>query len=98
MIPVVFSPEADADLDRIWADLGELSQLVAARATAKLAEACLSLSEMPRRHPIEPAIRGGRTHRFTVDDFNIYYEVQDTLVEIVRILPGQMNLARFFKR
>ena len=92
MIPVVFTPAADADLDRIWADLALLSELAATNVTLRLTDACLSLSDLPRRHPIERRVRGGLTRQFNVERYVILYEVNDAYVEIIRVLPGEMDL------
>ena len=98
MIPVVFTVDAYADLDRIWADLAKVSELAAARVTATLAEACLTLSETPLRHPIEERVHGGRIRRFVVERVVVLYEVFDSYVEIVRVLPGEMDLDSLLAR
>lgn len=98
MMPVVFTPEAGADLDRIWAGLALLSDLAATNVTLRIAEACLSLSELPRRHPIERRVRGGLTRRFNMERYVILYEVQDAYVEIIRVLPGEMDLDALLPR
>jgi plasmid stabilization system protein ParE len=98
VIPVVFSPEASEDLDVVWAGLARLSELAATNVTLRIVEACLSLSEFPLRHPVEERASGHESRRFNLDRYAIFYEVREEAVEIIRVLPGEMDLEQILRR
>lgn len=91
-MPVVLSDEAQEDLDRIWESLAQLSELAATNVTLELLLACLSLNELPGRHPIEPLARRRGVRRFVVGRHLIFYVVDGGAVEVVRVLPAEMDL------
>jgi plasmid stabilization system protein ParE len=94
LTPVFFSDEANTDLEILWAQLASLSELGATNVLLRIVEACLSLTELPRRHPIEPRVRGRATRRFNLERYVILYSVGADRIEILRVLPGEVDLER----
>jgi toxin ParE1/3/4 len=95
---VVFSAEAERDLDEIWIYLAETSGSyeVTARWVSHLTDSALRLGPNPRigkiRRDIGEAIRS-----VTVKNYVIFYRPNEFNIQVLRILHGKRNVEALFK-
>ena len=82
-MPVVVSREALADLESIRAYLNARSPVAAVALTQRLADAMVSLEEMPMRG--RPGLVDGTRELVNVAPFVVTYRVTQERVEIVRV-------------
>ena len=94
--PIIWSPEARADLSEIW----DYYVGVAGRHTADgivrgITQACILLEEHPfagrTRNEVRPGLRSMATSPHVV-----FYRVIDDVAEIVRVLDGRRDLDEVF--
>ncbi len=88
---VVFTGQSKDDLREIGAHIDQDSPLDAIRFVDKLVDACLELSDFPRRFPAEPRY-GPNAHRRLFGNYLIIYDVLDDRVEILTIVHTARNL------
>lgn len=93
---LIWSPEAEKDLEGIWSYLAQQSSIARADARAgMIIAACDRLSEWPmsgrRRDNIRPGLRSVPV----VPDV-IFYRVAAQCVEIVRIIDGRRDIEAEF--
>ena len=82
-MPVVFSPEALADLIEIRTYLGDLSPGAASRIAVQLVAACDRLEHLPERG--RPGLVAGTRELPSIWPYVIVYRITFEAVEIVRI-------------
>jgi toxin ParE1/3/4 len=94
--PVIWSPDARADLSEIW----DYYVGVAGRHTADgivrgITEACTLLEEHPfagrARNEVRPSLRS-----MAASPHVVFYRVHDDVAEIVRVLDGRRDLDEVF--
>jgi toxin ParE1/3/4 len=94
--PVIWSPEAEADLTDIWNHFaGVAGSKTADTLVRAIAETCRMLEEHPlagrSRDEIRPGIRSALASPFV-----IFYRVTDNVAEIVRVLDGRRDIDEIF--
>jgi toxin ParE1/3/4 len=82
-MPVVFSPEALADLTAIRTFLGDRSPAAASRIAVQLVAACDRLEHLPERG--RPGLVGGTRELPSIWPYVIVYRITPEAVEIVRV-------------
>ena len=82
-MPVVFSPEALADLTEIRDYIGDRSPLAASRIAIQLIAACDRLEHLPKRG--RPGLVAGTRELPTIWPYVIVYRITLDAVEIVRV-------------
>lgn len=95
---VVFTDEAQADLEAIgdWIDAENPSRAVS--FLIELRERCVSLADRPRRFPIARRSRGLIFRKLTYRDYLIFYQVLPDRVEIEHVVHGARDWARLLDR
>jgi toxin ParE1/3/4 len=82
-MPVVFSPEALADLTEIRVYLGDRSPAAASRIAVQLVAACDRLEHLPERG--RPGLVTGTRELPAIWPYVIVYRITFEAVEIVRV-------------
>jgi plasmid stabilization system protein ParE len=95
---VVRAETFDDDADALFQSLGELSELAATNTLIGILQASARLSILPNRHPLEPLDPQGRLRRFNIGRYVVLYDVTETRVELVHVLPGEMDMEAFLRR
>jgi toxin ParE1/3/4 len=94
--PIIWSPEAHADLSEIW----DYYVKIAGRHTAdkivrEIGEACRLLEDHPfagwARNEVRPGLRS-----MAATPHVIFYRVTNDVAEIVRVLDGRRDLDEIF--
>jgi len=88
-MPVVFSPEALADLAAIRAYIGERNPAAASRIAVQLVAACDRLEHLPERG--RPGLVPDTREITTVWPYVIVYRITPAAVEIVRVWHGAQD-------
>jgi toxin ParE1/3/4 len=88
-MPVVFSPEALADLATIKAYIGDLNPPAASRIAIQLVAACDRLEHLPERG--RPGLVAGTREITSIWPYVIVYRIADQSVEIVRVWHGAQD-------
>jgi toxin ParE1/3/4 len=83
--------QAEADLEAILDDLDRKDPAVAARYAVEFERKGLALAQFPEAGRIRPEIATGLRSTL-VQPYVIFYRVEGDTVQIVRILPGRMDL------
>lgn len=94
--PIVWSPEAEADLAHIWNYYVEVAGHKVADAIVRaIGEACLMLEEHPlagrTRDEIRPGLRS-----VLASPYVIFYRVNADIAQIIRILDGRRDIDEIF--
>jgi toxin ParE1/3/4 len=89
---VVWSTEANNDLEQIWTYLARNASVERADyQAARIVEACGLLSEWPRsgraRDEVVPGLRS-----VAAEPYVVFYRTGDARVEIVRVLDGRRDI------
>ena len=96
MIPVIFSPRADADLEEIGDSIALNSPAAAKKVVAQLRIRALKIGYMPRAYPprgdLSPGLRAMNWRPYIV-----FFRVTRTQVEVARIVHGARDLNRLFE-
>jgi toxin ParE1/3/4 len=82
-MPVVFSPDALADLTEIRTYIGERSPAAASRIAVQLVAACDRLEHLPERG--RPGLVAGTRELPAIWPYVIVYRITAEAVEIVRV-------------
>jgi len=82
-MPVVFSPEALADLTEIRSYIGDRSPAAASRIAIQLVAACDHLEHLPERG--RPGIVAGTRELPVIWPYVIVYRITSDAVEIIRV-------------
>jgi toxin ParE1/3/4 len=82
-MPVIFSPEALADLTEIRSFIGDRSPAAASRIAVQLVAACDRLEHLPERG--RPGLVAGTRELPTIWPYVIVYRITLQAVEIVRV-------------
>jgi toxin ParE1/3/4 len=94
--PVVFSPEAEADLFDIWDFLARAaSDAVADRQLQAIDRVCDLLVGSPLAGRARDEFRAG-IRSFVAPPFVVFYRVTDSTIEIVRVLHGKRDTGAAF--
>jgi addiction module RelE/StbE family toxin len=88
-MPIVFSPEALADLARIRAYIGDRNPPAASRVAVQLIAACDSLEYLPERG--RPGLVEGTRELAIIWPYVIVYRITSAAVEIVRVWHGAQD-------
>jgi toxin ParE1/3/4 len=96
--PILWSPEARADLFAVWnyyfAEAGEA-------VADKIVRALVEKSEMLELHPLSgrsrDALREG-IRSVLADSYIIFYRLQNGRPEVVRVLHGRQDLEEIFSK
>lgn len=96
MYKIVILPVAEHDLDSIVDYLNGFYPSTAVRQYDRLVEAILTLEEYPNKFE---EYRPGQYHyiyrKMVVDDYLVFYVVEETEVVIHRILHGTRDISRY---
>jgi len=95
-LPIVWSPEAEADLADIWSYYREVAGARVAEARVRaIAEACRMLEEHPLggrpRDEVRPGLRS-----VLASPHVIFYRLVDDAPQIVRVLDGRRDIEDIF--
>ena len=90
---VIFSPEADADLEQIANYIADQNAEAALRFIRELREKCYRLADAPLGYPLLPHFEHLGIRRRPVGRYLILYRV-DRTIEVIRIL----HTARDYER
>ncbi len=90
-MPVVFSPEALADLAAIRAYIGDRSPAAASRIAVQLVAACDRLEHLPERG--RPGLVEGTREATSIWPYVIVYRITPAAVEIVRVWHSAQDRA-----
>jgi toxin ParE1/3/4 len=95
MTTIRYRREASDDLDEIWAYYADYDQAAANRMMDRLADVVRRLSLFPRsgrpRDALAPGLRSVR-----VTTHVIFYQVDQGIIEIVRVLHGRRDFDAVF--
>ena len=88
-MPVVFSPEAVADLAEIQSYIGEDNPYAASRVAVQIVAACDRLEHLPERG--RPGLVDGTREITSVWPYVIVYRITAAAVEIIRVWHGAQD-------
>lgn len=95
MSQVVKRPLAETDLDEIWWYIAQDNPDAADRFLDKIEERCRTLAQFPNlgvsRDELHPGLRS-----LPVGKYLIFYLIIEGGIEVVRVLPGMMDIDAFF--
>ena len=96
MVKILLRPEAERDLDEIWWYIAQDNSDAADRFLDKIEERCQTLTQFPNmglnRDELHPGLRS-----FPVGKYLIFYLIMEGGIEVVRVLPGMMDIDAFFQ-
>jgi toxin ParE1/3/4 len=94
--PVIWSPEAEADLFEIWNYLKREATVAVADGQLRLiGQACVTLSEWPESgRPRDDVLSGLRS--VVVVCYVVFYRLTSDAVQIVRLLHGSRDIDPIF--
>lgn len=95
MLRLETSPEAEADLLDIWLYIANDQLINADRFLDRLQGKILKLTQFPDLGRDRPELAEG-LKSFPVDRYNIYYQVTQTALVLVRVLPGSRDSDALF--
>ena len=95
MLELEVSPEAENDLLEIWLYIAEDQAINADRYLDKLQEKALTLAEFPNLGRDRPELGEG-LKSFPVDRYNLYYQVSESKLILVRVLPADRDITVIF--
>lgn len=88
---VVFTNEAEADLERIGDHIAEANQNRAISFVRELRQHCERLADMPKRFPLAPRYEHLGVRRVVHGNYLIFYRLTDEAVEILHVLHGAQD-------
>jgi plasmid stabilization system protein ParE len=91
---VVFTFEADTDVERIGDHISRDNPTRAISFVKEIRECCERLGDMPEAYPYVPRYEHLGVRRRVFGDYLIFYRVRPTRVEIIHILHGAMDYER----
>ncbi len=95
MLELETSPDAEEDLLGIWLHIAEDQPFNADRYLDKLQEKALKLAEFPDLgRDRSELVKGLKS--FPVDRYNLYYQITDTKLILVRVLRADRDIAVTF--
>jgi addiction module RelE/StbE family toxin len=90
---IFFTGAAKADLANISAAIAQTNPARAERVLRALRQGCEGLADMPRRFQLVPRFEHKGVRRRVVEDYLIFYRVDDASVQILHILHGATEYA-----
>jgi toxin ParE1/3/4 len=95
--PLIWSPEAIADLESIWDFyIDAAGQRTAENVVREIAETCTLIEEHPHagrtRDDVRPGLRSLVSHPNI-----IFYRIRDGVPEIMRVLDGRRDIDSIFE-
>ena len=94
--PIIWSPEARADLSEIWNYYAPRAGRHRADNTVRrISDACRLIEDHPLAGPARDEIRSG-LQSITARPYVIFYRLREEVVEIVRMLHGRRDLDDIF--
>ncbi len=88
---VIFSAEAEADLERIGDYIAGDNPLRAESFVRELMARCYDLAPMPRAFPLVPRYEASGVRRRPYRDYLIFYNISLAHIEILHVLHGAQN-------
>jgi addiction module RelE/StbE family toxin len=88
---VIFAPAAKLDLFNIGEHIRRENPARALSFVDELIDRCLTLADLPRRHPLVPRYEHWGIRRCVHGDYLIFYRVRSDAVDIVHVLHGAMD-------
>ena len=96
MLTVRQSPQAEADLYTILEDLNQKNPLVAGRYAADFTEKGAMLAQFPEIGRARPEI-ATNLRSTLVYPYVMFYRIDETVLQILRILHGKQDLRRIMQ-
>ena len=94
--PIVWSPDAHADLSEIWNYYAKVaSRRTANKIVREIGEACRLLEEHPLAGRARNEVRLG-LRSIVARPYVVFYRVNNHIAEIVRVLDGRRDLDEIF--
>ncbi|WP_158811581.1 type II toxin-antitoxin system RelE/ParE family toxin [Beijerinckia sp. L45] len=88
---VVFTDEADADLERIGDYIALANPRRAVTFVHELVERCYGLSEMPRGFPLVAGYENAGIRRRPFGAYIIFYRIRNERIDILHVLNGAQD-------
>ncbi len=85
---VVFTAEAEADLERIGDFIAQDNSRRAASFVTELVERCLQLAEFPESFPLVPLHADSGVRRRSYGSYLIFYRARSERIEILHVMSG----------
>ncbi|MBA9067881.1 plasmid stabilization system protein ParE [Methylobacterium sp. RAS18] len=85
---VVFTAEAEADLERIGDFIAQDNPRRAVSFVTELVERCLGLAEFPEGFPLVPLYADSGVRRRSYGSYLIFYRVRSQRIEILHVMSG----------
>ena len=85
---VVFTAEAEADLERIGDVIAQDNPRRAVSFVTELVERCLRLVEFPEGFPLVPLYADSGVRRRSYSSYLIFYRVRGERIEILHVMSG----------
>jgi toxin ParE1/3/4 len=85
---VIFSPEAEADLEDIAAYIAADNPARALSFVQELRARCRQIAHMPEAFPLVPDFEAAGYRRRVVRNYLVFYRIKAGAIQIVRILHG----------
>lgn len=94
--PVIWSPEALEDIDRLWAHYaGTAGSATADRLLRQVARIVATIDDFPLAGRSRDEIRGG-LRSLAASPRVVFYRLKDDRPEIVRVLDGRQDIEEIF--
>jgi toxin ParE1/3/4 len=94
--PIVWSPDARADLSEIWSYYAKVaSRQIADKIAREIGEVCRLLEDHPFAGRARDEVRSG-LRSIAARPHVVFYRVNNDVPEIVRILDGRRDLDEIF--
>jgi toxin ParE1/3/4 len=93
-VTVVFTDEAEADLEQITDRIAEHSIEIALNFARELREKCESLADAPRGYPLVPRYEHFGIRRRPFGNYLIFYRVDADVIKVVHVLHGARDYER----
>jgi len=90
-----FRPQAEGDLIRIYDHIAEDSPINAANYIDRLEKLCQLLTEQPRMGKHRTELRPEGIYSFPADDYLIFYQIGNDVLEIVSIIHDSRDYQAF---
>lgn len=95
MMNIRFTPQAKDDLDNIWLYIAQDSPQRATELIYKIKSCCDLLSENPKIGKERDDLING-LRQLPVKNRIVFYRVQESTIDVVRILHGSRDVKRVF--
>ncbi|MDE1159358.1 MAG: type II toxin-antitoxin system RelE/ParE family toxin [Neorhizobium sp.] len=90
-VAVIITPEARADLDRIWSYIAQHNRQRAITFVREIGRHCFSLPQFPRRHPLVPGHETSGIRRMPHGNDSVFYRVGEETIFILHILNAAQD-------